>query len=90
MSETIYRKVLCSDRLPEKEGYYITNRGNILFDDECLFVDRFKFIIKPIWWLEEIEINTIKAETWNEGFNSGFPEGILSNIKSLEKINPYK
>lgn len=57
---TIYRKVLCSERLPEKTGNYITNIGlNTRFKDNTFNkttgLGGIKILIIS-WWLEEIEL----------------------------------
>lgn len=74
--ETIFRKVLCSDRLPKQSGWYKVNllSVNLFFEPENLYhkgsiqqwVNPNNIIEKPIWWLEEISLNQIKAEAWQE------------------------
>jgi hypothetical protein len=68
--ETIFRKVMCSDRLPKEENFYITDCGDTDFSDGY-FRDMFGIREDREWWLEEVPINTIKKEAWNEGFNQG-------------------
>jgi hypothetical protein len=70
--ETVFRKVLCKDRFPEKNEYYVTSKNILFFDtDEMSFFCKFKYFSKPEWWLEEIPISQIKAEALGEGYNSG-------------------
>jgi hypothetical protein len=86
MSETIFRKVMCSERLPEKEGHYITNCGYLLFCTNWAYID-----IEVSYWLEEIEINTIKAEAWEDGMKAHANK--LFDCAQLvidEPNNPYK
>ncbi len=88
MSETIFRKVLCSERLPEKEGNYITNVHSNKFyclKDSIYYHANVWWDV--VWWLEEIEINTIKAEAWDEGFNADFNYNFGTGE---EPFNPYK
>lgn len=52
MSETIFRKVMASDRLPELEGPYDTNCGRLHFVPK---IDMFDTSIVE-WWYEPIEL----------------------------------
>lgn len=55
MSETIFRKVLCSDRLPKERKWFDTDKGYLLFSitqNQWLVSDEYY----PKWWLEEIEL----------------------------------
>ena len=71
--KTQYRKVLCSDRLPEKDGWYFTQHGTSRYYVES------GFYINANWWLEEInqsvptveEIVEILIETLNLDGNRG-------------------
>lgn len=56
--ETIFRKILVSERLPSKECYYFTNAGCNYYDlDKMAFSTKESFFSMDVtWWLEEIEI----------------------------------
>jgi hypothetical protein len=94
--ETIFRKVMCSDRLPMKVGqYYLTDIGNSTFwGDDVWLVGIGQN--NPTWWLEEVSINTIKADAWEEGrdaWSNFCEEYALRPIKDKapdEPTNPYK
>lgn len=51
MGQTVFKKVMSSDRLPSESGMQITNKGIIHFLSGC---GRFMGC-EPQWWLEEIE-----------------------------------
>lgn len=46
--QTVFKKVMVSDRSPSKEGYYLTDKGNVYFRDT--------FYTWIDWWLEEVEL----------------------------------
>lgn len=50
--ETIFRKVYCKDRLPEKEGIHDTDFGFCAFDGERFWQQC--TMIGADWWLEEV------------------------------------
>ena len=57
---TLYRKVLCSERLPDEGGTFGTNKGELFFliAVHHWFYDA-KFTVEPPdWWLEEVNIPT--------------------------------
>jgi hypothetical protein len=67
MSEVYFRKVLCSDRLPRKAGRYVTEYGNTMYRTDSTIKWKFdSIIVEPVYWLEEISLNQIKAEAWDE------------------------
>lgn len=54
---TIYRKVLCSERLPEKSNWYYTQKGMVYFDlIQGSFYESSQFAGENEYWLEEIEL----------------------------------
>lgn len=54
---TIYRKVLCSERLPEKSSWYYTQKGMLYFDlIQGSFYESSQFVGENEYWLEEIEL----------------------------------
>ena len=88
--ETIFIKVLCSDRLPKvanKHYLTISQRG---YETARLFDGKqFKTSYHDgeiIYWFEEVPINTIKADAWDEGVKA--VETFLFN--DIPSINPYK
>ena len=62
--KTLYRKVLCSERLPDKDDYvFVMEEGHYHLPNSCvyeksdnLWFDRSGSIINVRWWLEEFEI----------------------------------
>ncbi len=46
-----YKEVKCSDRLPEKPGWYITNMGSLEFAKTNWW---YEYKPPPTWWLEEL------------------------------------
>ncbi len=86
---------MCSDRLPKVDGEYIVHsqcNTNISYAnaDTIIFKDgAFKEIPNwtTLWWLEEVPINTIKKEAWNEGFNQG---SVAMLDPNKHEPNPYK
>jgi hypothetical protein len=87
--ETIFMKVMCSDRLPTEHGLYITNRGlKTLFSGGRLNYNYWK--VKVTWWLEEVPINTIKADAWDEGFNEAYEFYPIYEDLPNKPTNPYK
>ena len=87
-NETIFRKVMCEDRLPRKAGRYVTEYGNTMYRTDSTIKWKFdSIIVQPDYWLEETTINEIKAEAWIEG-KSALEEYISSGENFT--INPYK
>lgn len=88
MSE-LFRKVLCSERLPEKESWYETSEGCVLYDPakKC-----FRYQYKgseryPEWWLEPVnepndeEIEKMAKKKWGTitgrfAFRQGYKQAI--------------
>lgn len=72
---TIYRKVLCSERLPDKSNWYYTQKGMVYFDSiQGSFYDSAQFAGKNEYWLEEIELPSeeiLDALDYNGGFKDG-------------------
>ena len=58
--EVLYRKVMCSDRLPEKDGYYIAKswKGTVLHTFNkvmhTLNKQHSAWLTDIEWWLEEV------------------------------------
>lgn len=52
---TLYRKVLCSDRLPNCGDCYLTSVGECYLDKKNYWICNLDGII-PEWWFEEITI----------------------------------
>jgi hypothetical protein len=85
MSETIFRKVMCSDRLPMRVAEsYLTDIGNATFWGDNAWSGLSQD--SPIWWLEEVEINTIKAEAWQEGLEDA---ANYSDALGMWELNGY-
>lgn len=55
MEKELYRRVMCSDRLPKERKWFDTDKGYLLFSitqNQWLVSDEYY----PKWWLEEIEL----------------------------------
>ena len=86
--ETIFIKRICAvDGLPKEDGFYITDCGDSLFSDGY-FRDMFTIREDREWWLEEVSINIIKVDAWEEGFNEGV--SYVESERNINTINPYK
>lgn len=99
--ETIFRKVMCSDRLPEKNGWYFCGGydANGIKEPYGLFKftlsDKegnpyFSTSTQPTWWLEEVPINNIKSDAWDEGFNEAYEFYPIYEDLPNKPTNPYK
>lgn len=55
---TLYRKVLCSERLPHDSNYYDTDNGYNYCWNEKWFDQDGPVNFTPEWWLEEVDIPT--------------------------------
>lgn len=62
---TLYRKVLCSERLPDDNNYHDTNDGVIYYWKGLLCNQNGPLTFTPEWWLEEV---TIPDEEYVENF----------------------
>lgn len=56
---SLYRKIPCSKRLPEKSGLYDTDWGNLAFHiSSKRWKDGFDVFNEIEWWLEPIQLPT--------------------------------
>jgi len=90
--ETIFRKVMCSDRLPKEALPYLTDIGRQYYS--LLNGWGWPNELKPnvTFWLEEVPINTIKADAWDEGYELGAWDvsRYYNGFEEPNKPNPYK
>lgn len=83
--ETIFRKVMCSDRLPEKEGTYDTSKGSMYYIPKVDVWNPIlvKFWYEPIKLPSEEEVNELAndfeitcAGSTYFGYRAGFNKAI--------------
>ena len=83
-------KVMCSERLPSEEGYYLTEKGTMLFSERngC-FVDDISCWAGVTYWYEPATSVVLTVEEWEEikqefiaeGYKKGYIDGALPRIK---------
>jgi len=82
----IFRKVMCSDRLPKERKWFDTDKGYLLFSitqNQWLVSDEYY----PKWWLEEIELPSgafkfvnAQSSDYHLGYNHGV-DAVMEFIK---------
>jgi len=87
--QTIFRKVYVHDRLPEKDGVYLTDKGILYYHEKF---NAFKFGSSVEYWLEEITwhnkqviIPCRRGEKPTTEYCEGYTQGanfILNKLKS--------
>ena len=99
MSETIFKKVMCSDRPPEKNGSYDTSLGRQFFSSVSGWGLPYrgkweypKDNTNPEWWLEEIELPSeenkqaiVKEWYKDQQFKSNYPAQPSSFMAGFNK-----
>lgn len=65
-TETIYRKVLVSERVPSESGEYDTDLKRLEYFEH---LKAWRFDFKPTWWLEPIKIPS-EEEIYNQSFQA--------------------
>ncbi len=71
MKDEHFIKVYCSKELPRKDGKYVTEYGNTYYRTDSTIKWKFdSIIVQPEWWLKPIDLDKIKAQVWEEGFEA--------------------
>ncbi len=82
----LYRLHYCKDKLPEKEGYYNTDKGRLYNNGvfrNWLVIKDTEMEKNPEWWLEEVPVPTDEKidEMFMDNGNDIMKSALISQAK---------